>query len=63
LDYQLEFSETLGENSWSQTLPPGFLMNAEAYDPDVPGFEMVTSTFPAGTPEKRFVRMNLTLNE
>tara|TARA_B110000037_G_scaffold197272_1_gene235205 strand:- start:15380 stop:15496 length:117 start_codon:yes stop_codon:yes gene_type:complete len=38
-------------------------MNAEAYDPDVPGFEMVTSTFPAGTPEKRFVRMNLTLNE
>lgn len=63
LTYEIGFSETLEENSWSATTPPGFTKTAAPYEPDIPGFEKVTATFPTTGPDKRFVRVNLMLSE
>jgi len=63
LTYEIEFSETLEDLSWSTTTPPGFMVGTATFDPDVPGFEKVSATFPAASPDKRFVRLKVTLNE
>lgn len=63
LSYEIEFSETLGETSWSTTPPSGFALTADPYNPDTPGFEKVTATFPTTGPGKRFVRLKVTLAE
>ena len=63
LTYQIEFSETLGGDSWSSDLPPGASMNVEAFNPDVPGFERATVSFPADGVDKLFMRAKITLDE
>ncbi len=63
LTYEIRFSETLEENSFSSSPPPGFSMAAAPYSPDVPGFEQVTASLPATSPEKLFLRLEVTLAE
>lgn len=61
--YEIEFSETLKANSWTTTSPPGITISAAPHVPDSPGFENVTATFPAGNPDKIFIRVKVTLSE
>lgn len=63
LTYEIQFSETLAEDSFTPTPPTGFTTGAEPYEPDVPGFEKVTITIPADTPEKIFMRLKIGLEE
>ncbi len=61
LSYETEFSETLAADSWSTALPPGAVVSATPYDPDVPGFEQVSLTIPADG--KLFVLVKVRLAE
>ena len=63
LVYEMEFSETLEETSWSTTPPPGFSMGTDSYNPDSPSFEKVSATFPTGSPDKQFIRVKISLAE
>ena len=63
LTYEMEFSETLEETSWSTTPPPGFSMSTDSYNPESPGLEKIIATFPTGNPEKQFVRVKISLEE
>ena len=63
LSYEVVFSETLEENSWSTSAPQGYILNAEPYDPAIPGFEKVTASFPTSAPDRNFVRVSINLVE
>ncbi|MGJ8643363.1 MAG: trypsin-like serine protease [Luteolibacter sp.] len=63
LIYETEFSETLDATPWSTTLPSGASSSAAPFDPDVPGYEQVSVSIPTGSPDKNFVRVNVTLSE
>lgn len=63
LTYETEFSETLDGAPWSTTLPAGGSSSAAHFDPDVPGYEQVSVSIPTGSPDRNFVRVNVTLDE
>jgi hypothetical protein len=63
LTYETEFSGNLESASWDTTLPAGAAVSTASFDPDVPGFEQVTITIPAASPENMFVRVKVTLSE
>ena len=63
LMYEIRFSETLEENSFSASPPPGFSMVAAPYPIEIPGFEKITATLPTTLPKKMFLRLEVTLSE
>ncbi len=63
LAHAIEFSETLTSSSWTTDTPPGTVISSAPFDPDVPGFEKVTVELPTNSPDKIFIRLNVSLAE
>lgn len=63
LDYEVQFSDDLSENSFSSTAPPNYSTVTSAYDPPVDGFEAITGSFPVTGIDRKFIRVSITLNE
>jgi hypothetical protein len=63
LTHAVEFSETLTAPSWTTDTPPDTVISSAPFDPDVPGFEKVTVALPTSSPDKLFIRLNITLAE
>ncbi len=63
LQYEIEFSETLEEDSWSISATPDFSITTMPFNPSLTEFEKVTASLPSNGENKRFLRVKVTLNE